>query len=46
MTPPTHQFDCIAGLYAIILDFAPFLAWQLHHLVGGVMTPPYEVVLL
>ena len=46
MTPPKHQFDCIAGLYAKILDFAPVLVWQLPHLVGGVITPPYEMALL
>ena len=42
MTPPEHQFDCIAGVYAKILDFAPALAEQFHYLVGGVMTPPYR----
>ena len=45
MTAPTHQFDCIVGVYAKILDFAPVLAWQLPYLVGGVITPPYNMVL-
>ncbi len=45
MTAPTHQLDCMAGLYAKILDFALVLAWRLRNLIGGVMTPPYEMVL-
>ena len=45
MTAPTHEFDCIVGLYAEILDFTPVLAWQLPHLVGGLMSPPYNMVL-
>ena len=46
MTPPKHQFNCITGLYAKNLDFAPIVAWQLLFLVGGLMSPPYEMVLL
>ena len=46
MSPPTHQFDCVLRFF--------LKAYVLHHtnldkncyLVGGVMTPPYEKMLL
>ncbi len=45
MTPPKHQIQLSGRLYAEILDITPISAKQFRFLVGGVMTPPYNVTL-
>ena len=46
MSPPTHQLDCVLRFLrkSDILHQANL--GKNRHLVGGVMTPPYEMVLL